>query len=166
MDLGNLTSKLESSPVFVLLAVPLVSLVLWNCWSYIRSPIGDYPGPFLASKNSAKILPPVQSKKKSPLYSTNADILLRVTGWTNLWRLYHISRGNFHHVLEKLHHDYGPVVRIGPNVLDVDSPAVVKTVFNLQNEWRKVRSVFYHLTHHESTQADFVGPLDGVLPWK
>ncbi|KAB5576281.1 cytochrome protein [Coniochaeta sp. 2T2.1] len=62
--------------------------------------------------------------------------------WTNLWRLYHISQGNFHVVLERLHRRYGPVVRIGPNVLDLDSPEVIKTVFNTKGDWKKTD--YYH----------------------
>lgn len=51
IDMGTLSSKLESSPLLALFAAPLASFVLWNLWCYIRSPIGEYPGPFLASKN-------------------------------------------------------------------------------------------------------------------
>jgi hypothetical protein len=32
------------------------------------------------------------------------------------------------------------VVRIGPNVLDLDSPEVMKTVFNTKGDWKKVRT--------------------------
>lgn len=54
MDLGTLVSNLQSSPTLALLAVPLVSFIVWNLWSYFRSPIGGYPGPFLARKKFSK----------------------------------------------------------------------------------------------------------------
>lgn len=58
--------------------------------------------------------------------------------FTNLWRIYHIRQANFHHVMTRLHRQYGPVVRIAPNVLDVDDPAMIKTVFNTKGDWKKV----------------------------
>ncbi|KAK3297423.1 cytochrome P450 [Chaetomium fimeti] len=57
--------------------------------------------------------------------------------FTNLWRIYHITQGNFQHVLVRLHEKYGPVVRIGPNVLDVDDPTLIKTVFSTKGNWKK-----------------------------
>lgn len=57
--------------------------------------------------------------------------------FTNFWRLYRTSRGSFHKDLEQLHKKYGPVVRVGPNVLDVDYPDLIKTVFNTKGDWRK-----------------------------
>lgn len=59
--------------------------------------------------------------------------------FTNLWRLHHVSRGNFHLLVEDLHKEYGPIVRIGPNVIDVDYPELIKTVFNIKGDWKKVR---------------------------
>ena len=58
--------------------------------------------------------------------------------FTNLWRIYHIRKGGFQHVMTRLHKQYGPVVRIAPNVLDVDDPAMIKTVFNTKGDWKKV----------------------------
>ncbi|KAK0631073.1 cytochrome P450 [Bombardia bombarda] len=58
--------------------------------------------------------------------------------FTNFWRMYHVTRGSFHNDLERLHHKYGPVVRIGPNILDVDyDPELIKTVFNTKGDWKK-----------------------------
>jgi hypothetical protein len=67
-------------------------------------------------------------------------IIDTIAGWTNIWRLYHTSRRDFPKKLAQLHRKYGPVVRIGPNVLDVESPELLKIVFNTSKEWRKVRS--------------------------
>jgi hypothetical protein len=100
-------------------------LLLWSIWSYLSSPLRGYPGPFLASKEAISLV---------ELHS----IANSSAGWTNLWRLYHISRGSFHEVLVALHKQYGPAVRIGPNVLDLDSPGAIKTVFNTKTDWQKV----------------------------
>ncbi|GAB1319663.1 hypothetical protein MFIFM68171_09873 [Madurella fahalii] len=70
----------------------------------------------------------------SPLRQYPGPLLAK---FTNLWRLYYISRGSFQHDLARLHKKYGPVVRIGPNVLDVDDPALLKTVFGTKGDWKK-----------------------------
>jgi len=111
-----------------------VFLVLfWAVWSYFTSPLRAYPGPFLASKS-------VPRGYTTCFVCTNQQLTaILCQGWTNLWRLYHISQGSFHKVLERLHRQYGPVVRIGPNVLDLDAPEVLRTVFNTKTDWKKVR---------------------------
>ncbi|KAK1756492.1 cytochrome P450 [Echria macrotheca] len=70
----------------------------------------------------------------SPLRRYPGPIIAK---FTNLWRLYRISRGHFHLDLAVLHKKYGPVVRIGPNALDVDYPELIKTVFNIKGDWKK-----------------------------
>lgn len=59
-------------------------------------------------------------------------------GWTNAWRIYHVRQGNSHIVIHDLHKKYGPVVRIGPNIVDLDLPELVKTIYNVKESWRKV----------------------------
>ncbi|KAK3681767.1 cytochrome P450 [Podospora appendiculata] len=73
----------------------------------------------------------------SPLHQYPGPFLAK---FTNFWRLYRISRGNFHKELQALHAKYGPVVRIGPNVLDIDYPDLNKTVFNTKGDWRKTEA--------------------------
>ncbi|KAJ5441811.1 hypothetical protein N7491_004217 [Penicillium cf. griseofulvum] len=63
-------------------------------------------------------------------------------GWTNLWRMLHVRRGNYHLVIQELHKKYGPVVRIGPNVLDLDIPGLIKTIYNIKSDYLKTE--FYH----------------------
>lgn len=62
----------------------------------------------------------------------------RVSGWTNLWRLSVVRTGNYHIKIKKLHEKYGPVVRIGPNTLDLDLPELIKTLYGTDGKWRKV----------------------------
>lgn len=66
--------------------------------------------------------------------------------YTNMWRTWHASRRNIHLVYQELHKKYGPIVRVGPNVLDVDLPEIVKPAFNdIKSDWRKVRTPLFVL---------------------
>ncbi|KAK4171504.1 putative cytochrome P450 E-class, group I [Triangularia setosa] len=65
-----------------------------------------------------------------------------LAGCTNLWRLYHVRTGKYHLTIQKLHEKYGPVVRIGPNLLDLDYPELSKTLYGTDGKWRKTE--FYH----------------------
>jgi hypothetical protein len=64
-------------------------------------------------------------------------------GWTNLWRMYHVRRGNYHLVIQKLHKKHGPVVRIAPNVLDLDIPELIKTIYNTKENYLKVSISYF-----------------------
>ncbi|KAE8356319.1 cytochrome P450 [Aspergillus coremiiformis] len=65
-----------------------------------------------------------------------------LAGWTNLWRMYHVTQGKSQVVLHELHQKYGPVVRIAPNVVDLDLPELVKTIYSTKGDYRKTE--FYH----------------------
>ncbi|CAI7654472.1 unnamed protein product [Penicillium glandicola] len=65
-----------------------------------------------------------------------------LAGWTNLWRILHVRQGKYHMVIHELHKKYGPVVRIGPNVLDLDIPELIKTIYNIKSDYLKTE--FYH----------------------
>lgn len=43
-----------------------------------------------------------------------------------------------HLISKKLHDKYGPVVRMGPNYLDLDYSSLIKICFDTQGVWRKV----------------------------
>lgn len=63
-----------------------------------------------------------------------------ITEWTNLWRFYHLVREDLHVVSDTLHQRYGPIVCIGPDIIDVADPEMLKTVFNqTRSDWKKVR---------------------------
>ncbi|CRK43927.1 hypothetical protein BN1723_005912 [Verticillium longisporum] len=57
--------------------------------------------------------------------------------FTNLWRVYHTLRGDIHLVNLRTHRKYGPVVRTGPNNLDLDVPSLVKTIYTTDHKWLK-----------------------------
>ncbi|KAJ5773323.1 hypothetical protein N7457_008219 [Penicillium paradoxum] len=65
-----------------------------------------------------------------------------LAGWTCLWRMFHVRQGNYHVVIEKLHQKYGPVVRLGPNLIDLDFPELIKTIYNTKGNYLKTE--FYH----------------------
>jgi hypothetical protein len=59
-------------------------------------------------------------------------------GFTNLWRLAQVTSNRYHLTIKKLHERYGPVVRIGPNLLDLDHPELIKILYGTDGKWRKV----------------------------
>lgn len=40
--------------------------------------------------------------------------------------------------MKKLHEKYGPIVRIGPNLLDLDYPELSRVIYNTDGKWIKV----------------------------
>lgn len=82
--------------------------------------------------------------------------------WTNFYRMYHAYRGQLHLVSKQLHDKYGPVVRMGPNYLDVDYPSLIKVCFDTSGTWRKVgrqcrsRLSFPTMADRESARPDRV----------
>lgn len=40
--------------------------------------------------------------------------------------------------MKKLHEKHGPVVRLGPNLLDIDYPELVKVIYGTDGKWKKV----------------------------
>ncbi|KAK3356708.1 cytochrome P450 [Lasiosphaeria hispida] len=112
----------------------------------IPRPIASGLSPYLVGALLALFIYLVGYYLNSPLRQYPGPILAK---FTNLWRLYHITRGNFHQDVIRLHKKYGPVVRIGPNVLDVDDPALLKTVFNIKGDWKK--------TEYYRSSSAFVG---------
>lgn len=127
-DYGNKDAVTMIGYVFVL------ALPIWYLTAYLLSPLRRYPGPFLAGESTSILL-------KANLAAEGASSILTshiLIGWTNLWRMLHVRQGKYHVVIHELHKKYGPVVRIGPNVLDLDIPELIKTVYNIKSEYLKV----------------------------
>lgn len=55
--------------------------------------------------------------------------------------MFHLRQGNYQLVIQDLHKKYGPVVRIGPNVLDLDFPELTKTIYNAKEDYLKVSPI-------------------------
>lgn len=50
-----------------------------------------------------------------------------------------VYTGRYHLIIKKLHEEYGPIVRIGPNLLDLDYPELNKVIYTTDGKWKKVR---------------------------
>lgn len=73
--------------------------------------------------------------------------------------------------MAKLHKKYGPIVRIGPNLLDLDLPELYRVIYSTDGKWTK--SAFYQnsssvidgkITYHVSDTENVVAVTrNGVL---
>ncbi|KAH8880968.1 cytochrome P450 [Thozetella sp. PMI_491] len=88
----------------------------------------------------------VLSYFRSPLRRYPGPLL---AGWTNLWRLFAVQSGCYPSLIRKLHDRYGPILRIGPNLLDLDYPELINTIYGTDDKWLKTE--FYH---NQSTVVD------------
>ncbi|KAI1772199.1 cytochrome P450 [Hypoxylon cercidicola] len=76
----------------------------------------------------------IVSDYTSPLRQYPGPFLAK---WTNLWRFFLVRTGSYHLHIRKLHQQYGPILRIGPNHLDLDFPELAKTLYGTDVNWRK-----------------------------
>ena len=44
--------------------------------------------------------------------------------------------------MKALHEKYGPVVRLGPDLLDLDYPGLIKTIYGTDNKYVKVSNMW------------------------
>ena len=58
--------------------------------------------------------------------------------FTNAWRVYDVSRNHHQHTLIELHKKYGPVVRTGPNVVDIADPELIPAIYGVRTHHTKV----------------------------
>ncbi|KAK3391826.1 cytochrome P450 [Sordaria brevicollis] len=84
-----------------------------------------------------------------------------LAGWTNLWRLGQVLSGEYAPRMKKLHEKYGPIVRIGPNILNLDFPELTRTIYGTDPKWKKTN--FYQnsssiidgkITYHMFSEVD------------
>ncbi|KAJ9299754.1 hypothetical protein DTO271G3_2638 [Paecilomyces variotii] len=75
----------------------------------------------------------------SPLNSIPGPFLAK---WTNLWRLFDVWGGRCELTQKLLHEKYGPVVRLGPNMVSLSDPALIATLYGINGDWLKTD--FYH----------------------
>ncbi|KAJ9229416.1 hypothetical protein DTO169E5_8872 [Paecilomyces variotii] len=75
----------------------------------------------------------------SPLNSIPGPFLAK---WTNLWRLFDVWGGRCELTQKLLHEKYGPVVRLGPNMVSLGDPALIATLYGINGDWLKTD--FYH----------------------
>ncbi|KAM7195564.1 Pisatin demethylase [Naviculisporaceae sp. PSN 640] len=86
-----------------------------------------------------------------------------LAGWTNLWRLWQVITGEYAPRMKRLHEKYGPIVRIGPNLLDLDFPELSKVIYSTDGKW--IKTDFYKnsssiidgkITYHMFSEVDNV----------
>ena len=99
------------------------------CWEFIKA----YPIPVLFFLISAHLL---RNKYGSGLNQIPGPVL---AGYTKLWRVNDVRKGEAHRTMIDLHRKYGKVVRTAPNVIDVADPAMIPVIYNLKGEYTKVR---------------------------
>lgn len=55
----------------------------------------------------------------------------RLAALSNVWHAYHVRNGHMLQLAKKLHHQYGPIVRIGPNEVWCNSRAAFLEVYSM-----------------------------------
>jgi hypothetical protein len=65
--------------------------------------------------------------------------------FSNFWKLRQVWNGNMHKQGVRIHEDYGPIVRIGPNHISVASPEAVNVIYGVKNVFPKVSISFLQL---------------------
>ncbi|KAJ5203779.1 cytochrome P450 [Penicillium cinerascens] len=71
---------------------------------------------------------------RSPLRSFPGPV---PTSFTNIWRLQDVFKGRCDITHNELHRKYGPAVRMGPNILSLSDPTLIRQVYNTKNPWLK-----------------------------
>lgn len=71
----------------------------------------------------------------SPIKSLPGPFLARLT---NLWRFYDYWSCNQINSHQKLHKEHGPAVRIGPNMVSLSDPELIKLVYSTRGDFVKV----------------------------
>ena len=61
-----------------------------------------------------------------------------VASFSNLWKLRAVWNKNMHRENVRVHEDYGPIVRIGPNHVSVADAQSMHAIYGVQNVFRKV----------------------------
>ncbi|KAJ6257452.1 Cytochrome P450 monooxygenase [Drechslerella dactyloides] len=64
-----------------------------------------------------------------------------IARFTNLWRVYYVTRGDAQFTYQRVHKKYGNVVRVGPNAVSVSGINAVQIVYNIHEKFPK--SEFY-----------------------
>jgi hypothetical protein len=62
-----------------------------------------------------------------------------LAGWTKIWRLNDVRKGQAHMTAIELHKKYGKLVRTAPNVVDVSDPSMIPVIYNIKGDFAKVQ---------------------------
>lgn len=73
---------------------------------------------------------------QSPLKHIPGPFLAR---FTNIWRLMIQMTGRSHRTQSRLHERHGSAVRLGPNLVSLSDPSLIKVVYDARGNFVKVR---------------------------
>lgn len=82
----------------------------------------------------------------SPIKNVPGPFLAK---FTNLWRFFDTYGGRPELTQQILHEKYGSVVRLGPDVVSISDPKLLRTIYNTKGNYLKVLDSFkesYELT--------------------
>lgn len=77
----------------------------------------------------------IMSYLNSPLRHIPGPFLAK---FTNLWRLLDTWGGRLELTHQLLHEKYGPAVRIGPNMISLSDPSLIRTIYDSRGTFLKV----------------------------
>ena len=72
----------------------------------------------------------------SPLKEFPGPVLAKFTDLWRVWDYFSTTQIQSH---QKLHEKHGPAVRIGPNMISLSDPSLLKTVYSTRGEFVKVK---------------------------
>lgn len=81
------------------------------------------------------IIKSIITSRKSGLRSTPGPFIAR---FSCLYRPWKISQGNAPDFYRKLHQQYGPIVRTGPNTVDISDPTAIPIIYGTHSKFLKV----------------------------
>ncbi|PYI03047.1 cytochrome P450 [Aspergillus sclerotiicarbonarius CBS 121057] len=92
----------------------------------------------------------VYRQRRNPLSAVPGPFLCK---WTDIVVRYHSVIGNRPRYVQLLHHKYGPIVRVGPNEVDVAKIAAAREIHRIGGGYLK--STRYRLLKTEDTESIF-----------
>ncbi|KAG7151097.1 Cytochrome monooxygenase vrtE like protein [Verticillium longisporum] len=144
----NLTPKTTDGPM----------ILAWSTVSSLRDSPTYGLSILLVAPAVAFFLWFLVSYQVSPLRRYPGPLL---AGVTNFWRFWQAISADYAPRIKRLHEKYGPIVRIGPNLLDLDIPELPRTIYSTDGKWKKTdlykissSVVDGKITYHMFSQVD------------
>ena len=75
---------------------------------------------------------------QSPLKAYPGPLLAK---FTNLWRFFDVWGGRPELTQRMLHQKHGSAVQLGPNLISLSDPSLIKTIYNIKGNFLKVITV-------------------------
>ncbi|CRG84223.1 Trichodiene oxygenase [Talaromyces islandicus] len=116
-------NELHTGDLLWLIAAGYASYIIYNLlYNLFWHPLASFPGPTIAAV--------------TPLYKAYIDL---------------VAKSSFVHALEKLHSQYGDIVRVGPNEIHFSAPSAYLEIYNAYNKWDKEKSLYHSFGEDHST---------------